>query len=150
MIRRPPRSTRTDTLFPTRRSSDLAMRKRFFVPVVIALARRRTQAGRLADTLFVFGPQFLGPHERLVVEPGWNEARKSLQKRQTVIFDVGRRIHAGSHQFAVELDFSGTRIGHRMRAFTELNNVVGLFDTSRHNTGVTMVYLFTRHTVQPF
>src|SRR3546814_6561799 len=26
MIRRPPRSTRTDTSFPTRRSSDLAMR----------------------------------------------------------------------------------------------------------------------------
>src|SRR3546814_3677456 len=28
MIRRPPRSTRTDTLFPTRRSSDLSLRDR--------------------------------------------------------------------------------------------------------------------------
>src|SRR3546814_11076867 len=31
MIRRPPRSTRTDTLFPTRRSSDLAKRDAAFV-----------------------------------------------------------------------------------------------------------------------
>src|SRR3546814_16863391 len=94
MIRRPPRSTRTDTLFPTRRSSDLAMRKRFFVPVVIALARRRTQAGRLADTLFVFGPQFLGPHERLVVEPGWNEARKRSEEHTAELQSLMRNSYA--------------------------------------------------------
>src|SRR3546814_11544549 len=38
MIRRPPRSTRTDTLFPTRRSSDLAMTGLRFM-----LARRVAQ-----------------------------------------------------------------------------------------------------------
>src|SRR3546814_14059537 len=69
MIRRPPRSTRTDTPFPTRRSSDLTVRpihrgsnahgniKRFFVLIVDQLmngfaevafvqrARQKTQAG---------------------------------------------------------------------------------------------------------
>src|SRR3546814_6751087 len=72
----------------------VAMRKRFFVPVVIALARRRTQAGRLADTLFVFGPQFLGPHERLVVEPGWNEARKRSEEHTSELQSLMRKSYA--------------------------------------------------------
>src|SRR3546814_1577106 len=50
MIRRPPRSTRTDTLFPTRRSSDLVMEMELLV-----LDRR---AGRLALALGDVGELF--------------------------------------------------------------------------------------------
>src|SRR3546814_1579392 len=54
MIRRPPRSTRTDTLFPTRRSSDLAPGRR---RLRSRRARRRNRGVRgmtsLLRTIFV-------------------------------------------------------------------------------------------------
>src|SRR3546814_7548912 len=44
MRQRPPRSTRTDTLFPTRRSSDLPLRNHVF-------ALRHNQCGRAQENL---------------------------------------------------------------------------------------------------
>src|SRR3546814_4143176 len=52
MIRRPPRSTRTDTLFPTRRSSDLPLRHRVrgLSRHVAAVDRRARHAARSIGT----------------------------------------------------------------------------------------------------
>src|SRR3546814_10274961 len=48
MIRRPPRSTRTDTLFPTRRSSDLVLVQELLTRT-IGTTYRDTPMGRCAD-----------------------------------------------------------------------------------------------------
>src|SRR3546814_12482148 len=60
MIRRPPRPTRTDTLFPTRRSSDLARRRRPAVDIehvrifALGMEPRREDAAVVRD---LFGRQ---------------------------------------------------------------------------------------------
>src|SRR3546814_625988 len=59
MIRRPPRSTRTDTLFPTRRSSDLTIEKR--IEGAEAVGKHKTsmlqdvEAGRSLETEALVG-----------------------------------------------------------------------------------------------
>src|SRR3546814_20349867 len=57
MIRRPPRSTRTDTLFPSRRSSDLARagfhpKRRF--PMASLRTERVLSVNHWSDSLFSF------------------------------------------------------------------------------------------------
>src|SRR3546814_7166489 len=56
MIRRPPRSTRTDTPFPTRRSSDLVHAADQTVEAALIPARQ-TRAGLRVRPLRHFGPE---------------------------------------------------------------------------------------------
>src|SRR3546814_19064346 len=70
MIRRPPRSTRTDTLFPSRRSADLADE--------MADDRRADEAGAAGDQDFhgvppivTPGPGFTHPAPSMLNRPGF-------------------------------------------------------------------------------
>src|SRR3546814_9589877 len=74
MIRRPPRSTRTDTLFPTRRSSDLLALARVLALDQPAdhrdLAERTLQKMRPLDPFDEFFGQYLGIEQILGVRHG--------------------------------------------------------------------------------
>src|SRR3546814_11291492 len=72
MIRRPPRSTRTDTLFPTRRSSDLELDDRrdglaHEALAGVALADPVADAGGLGDAAAHVGDRHAA-HQRVVGE----------------------------------------------------------------------------------
>src|SRR3546814_50825 len=66
MIRRPPRSTRTDTLFPTRRSSDLApyRGREFAIKSVAALRWFRQRKFRDRYILYICRSRRLGCPDR--------------------------------------------------------------------------------------
>src|SRR3546814_11559884 len=84
MIRRPPRSTRTDTLFPTRRSSDLA--------IMAEPNERRGQA--LIDRLAA-GERDLAPHQLLHRQFG-GDPRAAARRPAGAIMERERQTKAAA------------------------------------------------------
>src|SRR3546814_20151785 len=62
MIRRPPRATRTDTLFPSRRSSDLPDRRSGDWPDLVLIDGGRGQLNAVCETL-----EEMGVHDVAIV-----------------------------------------------------------------------------------
>src|SRR3546814_16218501 len=96
MIRRPPRSTRTDTLFPTRRSSDLFRRQRAHGAAQFGGVRdhvARVAGMELADRDHGGIQRIDGPrHDRLRSEEHTSELQ-SLMRISYAVFCLKKKKH---------------------------------------------------------
>src|SRR3546814_5834828 len=98
MIRRPPRATRTDTLFPTRRSAVLgeaalaraveAVRGRG--GIVLLVAHRRSILSSVGHVLHLAGGRMkaFGPREKLLSEMRSEEHTSELQSLMRISYAV--------------------------------------------------------------
>src|SRR3546814_6902737 len=94
MIRRPPRSTRTDTLFPTRRSSDLApyRGREFAIKSVAALRWFRQRKFRDRYILYICRSRRLGCPDRARSEEHTSELQ-SLMRISYAVFCLKKKKH---------------------------------------------------------
>src|SRR3546814_945495 len=108
MIRRSPRSTRTATLFPTRRSSYLVdaaaeaiQGARVFVTQLeqpVAAARRALEIARAADVVTVFNPAPAAPFDEDIRSEEHTSELQSLMRISYAVFCLKKKKHTVREQ----------------------------------------------------
>src|SRR5260370_5676163 len=98
----------------------------------VRVIRCDAESCRLADGWFEHMPVW--PHERLVVEPGWQESLQHAQRGAHIEFNAWPTIDARCNETVVQLDLGGLQVCLRaLRARLQLHNGVRLISTSSQN-----------------